>query len=137
MDRKALLEQRTRLGRQRDAELKACRANWRRRIDAIDQRLREAGTNSNSSQSDPHPQAFAEVLDELIEHDRKQGVMELVRRALEDCEGMFTARTLVGLINKDKPSFLSERDVSNPLWRLRKLGEIKIVENGKGRKPHV
>ncbi len=104
-------------------------------IDAIDQRLRGAATNNGASQSDLHPPAFAEVLDELIEHDRKQGVMDVVRQTLENYSGTFTARTLVGIINKNKPSFLTERDISNPLWRLRKLGIIKIIAKGKGRKP--
>ena len=69
--------------------------------------------------------------------DRKQGVMEVVRQTLECNRGFFTARMLVEFINKAKPIFLTGRDISHSLWHLRKLGEIKLVEKGKGRKPHL
>jgi hypothetical protein len=135
MDTEELLEQRARLERQRDAELKACRAKWRRMIDVIDQRLKATTASSCALGCDHGPARLPEVLDEVIEEDRKRGVMDVVRQSLENYDGAFTARTLVGIINKNKPSFLTERDVSNPLWRLRKLGIIKIIAKGKGRKP--
>ena len=63
--------------------------------------------------------------------------MELVRQTLQHNRGFFTARMLVEFIKKTKPISLTERGISHPLWNLRKLGEIRLVEKGKGRKPHM
>jgi hypothetical protein len=79
--------------------------------------------------------SLADPIDRVIEEGRKEGIMEAVQRALENCSGTFNSRTIVEFINKTQRLSLTERDVANPLWRLRKSGDIRIFEKGKGRKP--
>jgi len=72
-----------------------------------------------------------------VKPGRKEGVMEFVRQALEHNQGFFTARMLVEFINKTKPISVTGRCMSRPLWSLRELGEIRLVEKGRGGKPHL
>jgi hypothetical protein len=142
MDRKALLRRRRQLERQRDAELRACRAKWRSRINSVDRLLRAAATTvDTTSQAKPVQAslvaAFANALKGKAKWDRKEGVMEVVQRVLQHKRGFFTARTLVELINETRPFSVTMWDIGHPLWDLRRLGEIKLVEKGCGRKPHM
>lgn len=142
MDRTALLARRKRLQRQRDAELRACRAKWRIRINSVDRLLR-APTTAHHIASGTRPKrasrlaVVAGALERDARGDRKQGVMEVVRQTLRHTQGVFTARTLVQFINQTRPFSVTERGILNPLYRLRKLGEIKLVERGDSRKPHM
>ena len=63
--------------------------------------------------------------------------MEVVRQTLEQNRGFFTARMLVEFINKTKPISVTARGISHPLRSLCKLGEIRLVERGNGRKPRM
>ena len=68
---------------------------------------------------------------------RKAGVMEVVRHTLQHKRGFFTGRTLVELINKTIASSVTAREINRPLWTLCRLGEIKLVERGSRRRPHL
>ncbi len=81
--------------------------------------------------------AFADALKGTVNGHRKETAMEVVRHTLRHNQGFFTARTLARFINRTKPFAVTERSIRNPLCRLRKLGEIKLVERGFGRKPHI
>jgi hypothetical protein len=63
--------------------------------------------------------------------------MEVVRQTLKRKRGFFTARALVELINNTMSISFTAQGISHHLWSLRKLGEIKLVEKGNGRKPHM
>jgi hypothetical protein len=63
--------------------------------------------------------------------------MEVVRRTLRHNQGFFTARTLAELINQTQGVSVTDGRISRLLRRLRTLDEIKLVETGKGRKPHM
>ncbi len=63
--------------------------------------------------------------------------MEVVRHTLQHNRGFFTGRALVELINKTVPLSVTAREINHPLWILRRLGEIKLVERGSGGKPHM
>ena len=142
MDEKALIKRRTQLERQRDAELRACRAKWRSRINSVDRLLRAAATAGGAtSQTKPGKASSIAVpansLEGKVNGDRKKGVMEVVQQTLQHHRGFFTARALVELINRTKPGAVTVRDIGHLLWRLRMLGEIRLVEKGNGRKPHM
>lgn len=142
MDHKALIERKAQLARRRDAELRACRAKWRRRINSVDLLLRAAASpNDITSQTKPGQACpiavFANALEGKVNGDRKKGVMEVVRQTLRHNRGFFTTRALVEFINQTQSCSVTEREISHPLWSLRKLGEIRLVEKGKGRKPHM
>jgi hypothetical protein len=142
MDRKALLARRKRLQRQRDAELRAFRARWRRRLNSVDRLVRAPATTGGiTSRTKPGlafpVAAFANALKGKVNGHRKQGVMEVVRQTLRHNRGFFTARTLVQFINQTRPFSVTERGIRKPLSRLCTLGEIKLVERGNGRKPHM
>lgn len=141
MNRQELLQQRAQLVRQRDAELRACKTKWRKRINNIDLALTAQAASGVAPTAPPGQAsltaAFADAIGAKVQQDRKESILEVVRQTLRDNPGFFTARTLVELINRTKPFILTERNLSNPLWRLRKLGEIRIVATGKGRRPHT
>ena len=63
--------------------------------------------------------------------------MEAVRQTLKRKRGFFTATALVEFINKTMPISVTAQGISHPLCTLRKLGEIRLVEKGNGRKPHM
>jgi hypothetical protein len=142
MDKKALLRRKRRLERQRDAELRAYRAKWRSRINSVDRLLRavttadEVGRQTKPGQA-TRLAALATALEGKANGDRKEGVMALVRHTLQHNRGFFTARTLVEFINQTQPCCVTERDIRLPLRRLRKLGAIRVVERGTGRKPQI
>ena len=82
--------------------------------------------------------AFRDVLTKVLEKDRREKkVMEAVRATLKTSIGIFNARTLVETINNAGHCSVTERSVSHPLWRLHKLGEIRIIKKGSGRRPTV
>lgn len=142
MNEKALKKRRTQLERQRDAELGACRAKWRRRINSVDRLLRAAATahdiTPRAKPGRPCPVAvFAHAIAGKVNGERKEGVMELLQRTLDRNQGFFTAATLVEFINKTRPSSVSEREIRHLLWRLRRRGQIKLVDKGDSRKPHL
>ena len=142
MDKMALLKRRRRLQRQRDAELRACRAKWRSRINSIDRLLRTADTagvvKSQARPGQARPIAgLANALQNNMKRGRKEGVLKLIRHILRRNRGFFTATTLADLINQSCPCSVTRRDLSHPLGCLRQLGEIRLVEKGEGRKSHM
>jgi hypothetical protein len=142
MDKTALLTRRRRLQRQRDAELRACRAKWRSRINAVDRLLR-IGATAGAARARPAPSqgcqtaVYAKALNGNMKGGRKEGVMKLLRHILDHKRGFFTATMLVDLINKAKPFSVTKHELSHRLGSLRLLGEIKLVDRGGGRKPHM
>jgi hypothetical protein len=142
MDQKALIKRRTQLERRRDAELRTCRAKWRSRINSVDLLLKAAAAADDITSPTKPGQASpvavcANALGERVKRDRKEGAMELVRQTLQHNRGFFTARMLVEFINKTKPISVTAQAISHPLWSLHKRGEIRLVEKGNGRKPHL
>ena len=142
MDKKALLRRRRRLERQRDAELRRGLAKWQRRINSVDRLLRADAAAEDITSPTKSGRAFAvaasaNAVEGKVNGDRKKGVMEVLRQTLECNRGFFTAKMLVEFINKAKSIFLTGRDISHSLRSLRELGEIRLVEKGKGRKPHM
>jgi hypothetical protein len=104
--------------------------------------LRAAATADDlASRGKPHRAppvvVSANALDGKVKRDRKEHAMEAVRQTLKRKRGFFTARALVELINKTMPISVTAQGISHPLWTLRKLGEIRLVEKGNGRKPHM
>jgi hypothetical protein len=142
MNQAALIKRRTELAMRRDAELRACRAKWRSRINSIDLLLKTAATAADSaSPTKPgHASSVAVCANgnrRKGKRDGTEGALELVRRTLQRKRGFFTARTLVEFINQSRPTSVTGRGISQPLWSLRQLGEIRLVEKGNGRKPHM
>jgi hypothetical protein len=80
---------------------------------------------------------LAKALEGKVNGDRKEALMEIVRQTFQHNQGFFTARALVEFINQTLSCSVTEREISHPLWSLRKLGEIRLVEKGKGRTPHM
>jgi hypothetical protein len=72
-----------------------------------------------------------------VNGERREGVTEVVQQILRRNRGFFTVRTLVELINQDSPGSITVGDIGHLLWRLRRLGEIKLVDKGNSRKPHM
>jgi len=101
--------------------------------------LTEPGSSSQTEPNgDTQAVAFRGVLTKILEKDRREKrKMEAVRGTLKLHRGFFTARTLVEAINNAGFCSVTERDVSHPLWRLHKLGEIGILQKGSGRRPTV
>jgi len=142
MKEMALLERRTRLERRRNAELGACLAKWRSRINSVELLLMEAATDDDVPSPAESDQASpvglsANALEGKAKRERKEGMMGVVRQTLRHQEGFFTARTLAGFINKTKRISVTQRGISRLLRSLHKLGEIRLVAKGKGRKPHT
>ena len=142
MDQKALIKRRTKLKRRRDAELRACRTRWRSRINSVDRSLRAAASVADLASQTKRRQALpvavsANALEGKVKRDHKERAMKVVRQTLRHSRGFFTARTLVEHINKTMSISVTAQGISHPLWTLRKLGEIKLVEKGNGRKPHM
>jgi hypothetical protein len=142
VDDMVLLMRRRRLQRRRDAELRACRAKWRSRIGSIDRLLRAAATSgvvkSQTKLCQARPLAvLANALEDNTKQGRKAGVLKLVRHILRGNRGFFTASTLCDLINQTSSFTVTRRELSRPIGSLRQLGEIKLVETGKGRKAHM
>ena len=69
--------------------------------------------------------------------DRKENVMKLLRDILQHNRGFFTAPMLVELINKTRRFSVTRQELSHPLGSLRQLGEIRLVDRARGRKPHM
>ena len=63
--------------------------------------------------------------------------MGVVQQTLRQNRGFFTAKALVGFINKTQACSVTGRDVRHPLRILRKRGEIRLIERGNGTKPHL
>jgi hypothetical protein len=138
-DKNVLLQQRTELAAQLRMELNACRAT-RRKIAAIDLLLEAQGGRDPSPDSELHQNspAFESTLHTALRADRREkNVMQAIRQIIENARGAFTARTLVEAINRESTVEITERDVSHPLWKLRKLGVIKLYKKGSGRRPSV
>jgi hypothetical protein len=142
MDPKALRARRMQFKKRRDAELRACQAKWRRRINSVDRLLKVAGAANENMAETRSGQAsrvavLAKALEGKVNGDRKKGMMEVVRQTLRHNQGFFTARALVEFINQTLSCSVTEREISHPLWSLRQLGEIRLVEKGKGRTSHM
>src|ERR1035441_10103360 len=142
MDQKALIKRRKRLERRRDAELRACSAKWRSRLNSVDRLLRKADfaadlVSRGKPRRAPRVTVSANALEGKVKRDRKEGAMKAVRQTLKRKRGFFTAKALVEFINKTMPISVTAQGISHPLWTLRKLGEIRLVEKGNGRKPHM
>jgi hypothetical protein len=142
MDEKALIKRRTQLERRRDAELRACRAKWRSRINSVDLLLRAAATADDNTPPTKRGRASPAAVsangrEGKVKPNGKEGALKVVRRILQRNRGFFTARTLVEVINRTRPISITAQGISQPLWSLRKLGEIRLVEKGNGRKPHM
>jgi hypothetical protein len=63
--------------------------------------------------------------------------MKLLRHILQHNRGFFTAPMLVDLINKTRRFSVTRQELSQPIGSLRQLGEIRLVDRGHGRKPHM
>jgi phenylalanyl-tRNA synthetase beta subunit len=63
--------------------------------------------------------------------------MEVVGQTLQHNRGFFTGKALVELINKSVPFSVTAREINHPLCILRRLGQIRLVEKGQGRKPRM
>jgi hypothetical protein len=142
MDQEALIERRTRLERRRNAELGACLAKWRSSINSVDLLLRAAAIVDDVSSPTESGQAspvrlLANALEGTAKREPKESMMEVVRQTLHHHQGFLTARTLAELINKTERISVTARGISPLLRSLCKLGEIRLVEKGKGRKPHM
>jgi LPS O-antigen subunit length determinant protein (WzzB/FepE family) len=142
MDHTALIRRRQRLQQQRDAELRTCRAKWRSRINTVDRLLRIAAArgiaDSQPSTGQDRPIAvYADALAGDMKGDRKESVLKLLRHILQHNRGFFTVPMLVDLINKTRRLSVTCRELSQTLGNLRQLGEIRLVDPGQGRKPHV
>ena len=61
----------------------------------------------------------------------------LVRYTLQRNQGVFTAGTIAESINRTEPCCLTARDIRPILRDLHKLGEIRLAETSRGRKPHL
>jgi hypothetical protein len=138
MNRLALMKRRAQLERQRDAELRVCRAKWRSRINSIDRLLRAAAIAYDATpQTKPSQAAGVAASANALEGIVNGDMMAVIRQTLQHNRGFFTRRTLVEFINQTQPCSVTERGISHSLWSLRQLGEIRLVEKGNGRKPHT
>jgi hypothetical protein len=142
MNKKALIKRKTQLKSKCDAELRACRAKWRRKINSVDRLLRASATANDIIRQTKSRQgsrsAVAEIgFEGIVNGGQKQGLMEVVRQALRHNQGFFTAKVLVELLNTTQSSSVTAREISPPLRSLYKRGEIRLVERGKGRKSHM
>ena len=63
--------------------------------------------------------------------------MKLLRHVLDHNRGFFTVTMLVDLINKTRPFSVTRQELNCPLRSLQQLGEIKLVDRGEGRQPHM
>src|ERR1035438_5317804 len=118
MDEKSLIEQKTQLEWQRDAELRACGSKWRRRIGYVELLVKAKATADNiTSQTKPGQGSqiavFVDDLHAKVKQDRKECVLEVLRQALEDNLGFLTARELVEQINSTNPFLVTEQDINN------------------------
>jgi len=68
-----------------------------------------------------------------------KNIMEAVRESIpENSFQKFSSKTLISYIRQKYPDMAKRAaDLSNPLWRLRKAGEIELVKKGEGRKPSM
>ena len=141
MDRLALMKRRTQFERRRDAELRECRTKWRRRINSIDRLLKVSAPAAEiRPQTEPlldSPAATSPAHGGTGRAGRKVRVLEVVRQTLQQSQGVFTAKTLVAFINQTQPCAVTERAISQPLSNLRQCGEIRLLEKGRGGKPHT
>ena len=130
-----LRKRRQQLARQQAAELRACRAKWRRRISAVD-RLGQGAHTAKGRTARPKPRrpfrfaAFANALHTAVNGERQALIMDVVRRVLHHRRGFFTAETLAAFLNTHHRFSFTEQQISPPLGRLCELGEIKVVEKG-------
>jgi len=142
MNRQALIKRKAQLKSRRNAELRVCRAKWRAKIRSVDRLLRasnsrDANIAPTKSRGASRATVSAYSLEGIANGDRKQGVMGVVQQTLRQNRGFFTAKALVGFINKTQACSVTGRDVRHPLRILRKRGEIRLIERGNGTKPHL
>ena len=142
MNRQALIKRKAQLKSRRKAELRVCRAKWRAKISSVDRLLRasnsrDANIAPTKSRGASRATVSAYSLEGIANGDRKQGVMGVVQQTLRQNRGFFTAKALVGFINKTQACSVTGRDVRHPLRILRKRGEIRLIERGNGTKPHL
>ena len=142
MNRQALIKRKAQFKSRRNAELRVCRAKWRAKIRSVDRLLRasnsrDANIAPTKSRGASRATVSAYSLEGIANGDRKQGVMGVVQQTLRQNRGFFTAKALVGFINKTQACSVTGRDVRHPLRILRKRGEIRLIERGNGTKPHL
>ena len=142
MNRQVLIKRKAQLKSRRNAELRVCRAKWRAKIRCVDRLLRasnsrDANIAPTKSRGASRATVSAYSLEGIANGDRKQGVMGVVQQTLRQNRGFFTAKALVGFINKTQACSVTGRDVRHPLRILRKRGEIRLIERGNGTKPHL
>jgi hypothetical protein len=68
---------------------------------------------------------------------KTKSLLKIVRQTLRRHRGFFTAKALAEFIGRSRHGAFTESDFRHPLRTLRKLGEIRLVEKGSGRKPHL
>jgi hypothetical protein len=134
-----LKQQRAELEEELQAQVKAYRET-RRIIRLIDMQLLAQGAGALRGIGAPKEKskvAFAATLNKVLEEDRRQrNVTQLVREIIQEVGfAHFDVRSLIEEIRSRGRNDLTERDVAQPLIRLRKQGLIKVWKKGSGRRP--
>src|ERR1035437_5426835 len=105
--------------------------NYQRKLDAVCVLLEDDQKAANSGQG-------GRVLPVIVSTETlASNIYQAVRESIHASKSStFTSKSLLSYIRQKYPDMAKRAaDLSNPLWRMRKAGVIKVVRQGSGRKP--
>jgi hypothetical protein len=139
MNIERLLAHKAELRAQLNAELRFCRAKYRRWIADVDlqiNQLRQASA-SNSRTALRQPQSRANPgKQRALPPPRELGMLPLVRNLLADLDNQaLTTHSLSQMVWEETGRRITARRLGKPLSALAKAGEIVVLKRGSGRQP--
>jgi hypothetical protein len=139
MNIERLLAHKAELRAQLNAELRFCRAKYRRWIADVDLQIyrlkRAPASNSRTSLRQLHPRANSGE-QRSLPTSRDLGLLSLVRNLLADLDDQaLTTRSLSQMVWEETGHRITSRRLGKPLSALARAGEIVVLKRGSGRQP--
>jgi hypothetical protein len=133
MDKHELEDYRLTLLSEKAAKIQTINLQYDKKLMALDVLLDRDQPSPGKSKAPPYK--GAKVASSLI-----KAVREAIRETglMGGMSGKFSSETLLKYISEKYPGFAEKpSDLSNPLWRLKKDGEIEVLQQGTGQKPSI
>ncbi|MFZ0828444.1 MAG: hypothetical protein WAO02_13575 [Verrucomicrobiia bacterium] len=133
MDKKQLERYRLALLAERGAKLASVHLQYDKKLKALDVLLdRDESPEVGQAEFIPNGTPAKSLL---------QAVREAIRETsglMDGMSGKFSSVTLFKFISNKYPDYAKKpSDLSNPLWKLKKDGEIEVMQQGSGQNPSI
>jgi len=133
MDKQELEDYRLTLLSEKAVKIQAINLQYEKKLAALDVLLDRDQPPQIKSKAPPYKgtQSASSLIKAVREAIRETGLMG-------GMSGKFSSETLLKYISEKYPTFAkTPSDLSNPLWRLKKDGEIEVLEKGTGQRPSI